>query len=89
MNLRTWNSLPADVQEILVSVGRQKGLKTLAMAKSWEARFVGEMEKEGATVTTLETAEREKIKAISREVWAAWAKNNGKDAKRLLRLNVR
>jgi TRAP-type C4-dicarboxylate transport system substrate-binding protein len=89
MNLRTWNSLPADVQEILVSVGRQKGLKTLAMAKGWEARFVGEMQKEGATVTTLEMAEREKIKAISRGVWADWAKNNGKDAKRLLELNVR
>lgn len=89
MNLNTWNSLPADVQEILVTIGRQKGAKTLAMAQGWEAKFTGEIQKEGGTVTELPADEREKIRAVAREVWDKWAADNGKDAQRLLELSLK
>ncbi len=89
MNLKTWDSLPEDVQEVLVGIGKEKGDKSLALAKGWEAKFKGEMEKEGATITTLDPGEREKIKEVSREVWNKWARDNGKDAQRLLEINLK
>lgn len=89
MNLNSWNNLPEDVQEVLVTIGQEQGAKTLAMAKGWEAKFVGEMQKEGATVTILADSQRERIRAVAREVWEKWAKDHGKDGQRLLELTAR
>ena len=87
-NLKTWNSLPKDVQETITTLGRAKTPITLAMAKGWEQKFTAEMEKEGAQVTTISPEEREKIKQVSQDVWNNWAKQNGKDAQELLQLSL-
>jgi len=88
MNLKTWKKLPKEVQEMMTTLGRKKEAYTLAVAKGWQQKFTGEMIKEGATVTRLDDIERNKIKEISKEVWNKWADENGKDAKRLLELNL-
>lgn len=88
MNLRTWNKLPGDVQQIMLEEGKKQKAKTLAMTKGWEKKFRGAIADEGGKVTTLPESEREKIKKISRPVWKEWAEENGKQAKRLLELNL-
>ncbi|MCJ8499212.1 TRAP transporter substrate-binding protein [Desulfatitalea alkaliphila] len=89
MNLNTWNSLPADVQEVLTSIGHEKGLKTLAMAKGWQANFENKLKEEGATVTEMSDEEMEKIRVVAREVWEKWAKDNGPEAQRLLEISLK
>lgn len=88
MNSKKWATLPEDVQKALVEIGKKYEKVTLAAAQGWEAKFLGEMKKEGATVTVLSDVERDKIKEVSKTVWKEWAEKNGSDAKRLLELNT-
>lgn len=89
MNLKTWNKLPKDVQDIMTSIGEKKSAYCLAAAKGWQQKFTGAMAQEGATVKTIAPEERAKIIAVAKPVWEKWAEKNGKDAKRLLELNER
>lgn len=88
MNLKSWNKLPRDVQQIMLEEGKKQKAKTLAMTKGWEKKFRGAIANEGGKITTLPEAERDKIKKISKPVWKEWAEENGKQAKRLLELNL-
>ena len=88
MNLKTWNKLPGEVQQVMLEEGRKQKAKTLAMTKGWEKKFEGAIASEGGKVTTFPEAERDKIKKIARPVWKEWAEKNGKQAKRLLELNL-
>lgn len=89
MNTRKWAKLPEDVQKKMTELGKKYEQVTLAAAKGWEAKFLAEMKKEGATYKVMPEAERAKIKEVSKTIWAKWADKNGPDAKRLLELNVR
>lgn len=89
MNLQTWKGLPGDVQQTLVSLGKKQEAVTLAMSKGWEQKFTGELAKVGATVTTMEPEARRQIVDISKEIWSAWADENGKEARRLLEINMK
>lgn len=88
-NLKKWKKLPQDVQDTIITLGRQKTPISLAMAKGWEQKFTEEMEKAGATVTRIPNEERQKIKEISKGVWYDWAKKNGEDAEKLLDLSLK
>lgn len=87
-NLRTWNRLPEDARAVMVEEGRKAGLKTLAVGKGWEKKFIGEMKKEDATVAVMADEQRDKIKEIARPVWIEWAQEHGDTAKRLLKLSL-
>jgi TRAP-type C4-dicarboxylate transport system substrate-binding protein len=89
MNLKKWERLPKEVQEVMLTAGKKQTAYTIAVSKGWEEKFKAELSKAGATVTEMPAAEREKIKALSRSVWEEWAKKNGKDAERLLSLNLK
>jgi TRAP-type C4-dicarboxylate transport system substrate-binding protein len=86
MNTEKWAELPQDVKKTMIETGKKYGQITLAAAKGWEAKFLGELNKEGAVVKVMPAAERDKIKEISKSVWMKWAEDNGPDAKRLLEL---
>ena len=88
-NLKKWKQLPQDVQDTIIDLGRKQTPYSLAMAKGWEQKFTGDMEKAGATITRISDEEREKIKQISRDVWSDWAKKNGKEAEELLDLSLK
>lgn len=88
-NLKTYNSLSEDTQQVMLGIGQKYSDQTLAAAKGWEQKFTGEMAKAGATITTIAPEERAKIKAVAKPIWEKWARENGKDAQRLLELNVR
>lgn len=87
MNLKKWEALPKDVQEVMLTAGEKATAYTVAVTKGWEEKFTGELTKAGATVTEMSPDVRAQVKAVSKEVWEAWAKKNGKDAERLLFLN--
>lgn len=89
MNLKKWKSLPKDVQDTLTTLGQKQTVYTLNVCKGWEAKFTGELSKAGGTVTVMNPEERQKIVEVSKTIWTKWAKENGKDAKRLLELNVK
>lgn len=88
-NLKTFNRLPKDVQEVMLSTGKKYSAQTLSDVRGWEHKFTGEMAKAGATITTIAPEERAKIVAVAKPIWEKWARENGKDAQRLLELNVR
>lgn len=88
MNTKKWDSLPEEAKKAMTEIGKKYEQVTLASAKGWEQKFTAEMKKEGADVAIMPKAERDKIKAISKTVWAKWADDNGPDAKRLLELNL-
>lgn len=88
MNLRKWNQLPEEAQQIMLQAGERTSAYTLEAAKGWEANFLNELSKAGATVTHLPDEERAKIKEMSREVWQAWADRHGEKAQRLLEINL-
>lgn len=88
MNLKEWNKLPEDVQKVMMDIGKKKEAQTLAYSKGWDTKFTGELSKAGATVTTMPADERDKVKKLAMGVWQDWAKANGKDADRLLELNL-
>ena len=87
MNLKKWEALPKEVQEVMIAAGKKQTAHTIAVSKGWEQKFMAELTNAGATVTEIPTAEREKIKKVSSAVWEEWAKKNGKDAQRLLQLS--
>lgn len=89
MNLNKWKKLPQDLQAYLMKSRETVTPKTLAMAKGWEAKFTEEIKKAGGTVTSLPAAERAKIVEVSKKVWTKWAKDNGKDAEKLLEINLK
>ena len=45
--MKTWKTLPQDVQETLVSLGKKQEALTLAMSKGWEQKFTAETVKGG------------------------------------------
>ncbi len=89
MNLKVWNKLPKEAQDTMLSIGQKQGAYTLAVSKGWEEKFTGEIGKAGGTITTLPQEELQKIKEIAKPIWEEWAKANGKDAKRLIELNLK
>lgn len=89
MNYNKWKSLPKDVQDTLTSLGKKQAAYTLAVCKGWEQKFTGELKNVGATVTVISPEVRSQIVNVSKDVWDKWAKENGKDAKKLLSLNAK
>lgn len=89
MNTKKWKSLPKDVQEYLLKARETVTPKTLAMAQGWETKFTGAIQQAGGTVTTLPAEERSKITSVAKAIWAKWAKDNGKEAQRLLEINTK
>lgn len=88
MNLDAWNELPEEAQKIMMETGQATSAYTLQAAKGWEQKFLGELEKAGATVTKMPESERNKIKEASQPFWQAWADENGEEAQRLLDINL-
>lgn len=88
MNLKKWKSLPKDVQDTLTTLGEKQSVYTLNVCKGWEAKFTEELKKVGGTVTIMKPEERNKIVTVSKTIWNKWADENGKEAKKLLELNV-
>lgn len=87
MNLKKWDKLIKEYQEIMLKAGKKASEGSLAGGKIWESKFTEEMIKFGATVTRIPYEERAKLKEISKSLYEQWAEENGPEAKRLLEIN--
>lgn len=88
MNLNKWESLPEDVQEIMLSAGERMQARSLQEAMAWEAKFLADSAEDGAIVTEFPASEMERVREISHGVWQEWADANGPEAQRLLELSL-
>lgn len=88
INLKTWKKLPNDVKALMMEEGKKAMQFSIASAKGWEKKFKGVLIKKGATIETLQVAERNIMKEKARSVWMDWAKKTGGDAQRLLELKT-
>lgn len=87
MNLKKWNKLPEEHQEIMLNAGKKASATTLATVKGWESKFTADMITLGAKVVRMAPEERAKLKELSKSVYEKWASENGPDAQRLLEIN--
>ncbi len=87
MNLKKWNKLPKDLQNIMKTEGAKIQAMSLPTAKGWEKKFTADMINLGTDLKVMKDSERAKLKAIAKPLWVKWAKKNGADAQRLLELN--
>lgn len=89
INLRTWDSLPADVQQVLLELGAEYSRGVAAELAERFRRGVDEMQAEGATVYELPLEERrrwlEGMPNIAGQ-WAEATERRGYPAKEVLRI---
>lgn len=88
INLDVWQSLPEDIQAIMLEEGKKQAAYSLAASAAMDARFIKEIAKGGGVVKTLPPAVRDQIKELSQQIWHDWAQQNGPKARRLLQLNL-
>ena len=60
INIDTWNSLPPEVQAIVLEVSAEYEIKAAQEAKDWDDKAIEFMKNEGVRVTTLAADERAK-----------------------------
>ncbi len=89
MNAKKWDKLPKEAQDTMMNVGKKYSYITMKMAEGWAAKFTGDLAKAGATIQELPAEERAKVVNVAKKYWNEWAEKNGKDAKRLLELNMK
>ncbi|MCP4021524.1 MAG: TRAP transporter substrate-binding protein [Desulfobacteraceae bacterium] len=89
INLKKWNSLPADIQAMMIEAGIKQARFSQESSKQWLGKFTQNISQiEGVSVTELSADQRNKIKELSQALWKEWADKNGEDAKRLVRINM-
>lgn len=88
INLDVWQSLPADIQQIMLEEGEKQKRFSLAKSAAMERYFEAQIIKEGGQVAPLNASTRAQIKQISQQAWLDWANATGPQARRLLELNL-
>lgn len=76
VNNDTWDSLPEDVQGVLTELGGEYSTMVADSVAAREETFLGIMEGEGATITTLDAAERQKWAAALPDLAGDWVSLN-------------
>lgn len=77
INNDTWNSLPDDVQSVLTELGGEYSTMVADSVAGREEKFLAMMQEQGATVSTLDPAEREKWATGLPDLAGDWVKLNG------------
>ena len=88
VNLDVWNSLPEDIQQIMLEEGEKQKAYSLGASAAMEAHFKQVISENGGKVSALPTGTRSLIQQASQQVWQEWAQRNGPQAQRLLELNL-
>ena len=88
VNLDVWNSLPEDIQQIMLEEGEKQKAYSLGASAAMEAHFKQVISENGGKVSALPAGTRSLIQQASQQVWQEWAQRNGPQAQRLLELNL-
>jgi len=76
INKDTWDALPGDVQGVLSDLGREYSAMVADSVASREETFLSMMVEQGATVSTLDQAERERWAAALPDLAGNWVTLN-------------
>lgn len=76
MNKDTWNSLPAYMRDIFTKLGVEYARVQSGIVAANAKKFLGLMEKQGATVSTLPAAERRKWALSMPNIARDWVRSN-------------
>lgn len=74
INLKTWESLPADLQAILEVAARELNRDSLMTNAMLDASFVAKRDPE--TLVNWGPEERKELRNVAKEVWAEWAEKS-------------
>ena len=78
INLGTWNSLPADVQEIIQEVGRETEARSLGIMKEYDKKSLAKLEEVG-TLKLLDSEEKKAWREPLRSTYEAWVEECEKE----------
>ena len=79
INLDTWNSLPDDIQQVILEVSEEAIERNIKLYL--EANMVAKKayEKAGTNIITLPAAEKARMQAVNKELWEEWISAKEKD----------
>jgi TRAP-type C4-dicarboxylate transport system substrate-binding protein len=69
MNLKKWNSLPANVQKAMMEVSQEMPAHTMRIQQTFQMGALEELKKRGVQVYELSLADQQKMRSIAKEVW--------------------
>jgi TRAP-type transport system periplasmic protein len=73
-NLQRWNSLPPDIQKIMLDVGKEQEKKMYDVGEKYDQEVRAKLRQLIKTTYTLPPQELERWREKAMETWAAWAK---------------
>jgi TRAP-type C4-dicarboxylate transport system substrate-binding protein len=78
VNLKTWNSLPKDIQKIMLQAGREAEVNVVKEMLRYQKEVVDPtVLKSGIEIIPLPEKERERMKKACAPVWDEWLAKNG------------
>lgn len=78
VNLKVWNSLPKEIQEIMLQAGKEAEQNIIKEMMKYQKEVVDPtIQKRGIKVTALPESERERMKKACAPVWDEWLAKNG------------
>lgn len=78
INLGTWDRIPADVQEIILEVGKETEARSLGIMKEYDKKSLAKL-KEVGTVKVLDSQEKKAWREPLRSTYEAWVDECEKD----------
>lgn len=78
VNLKVWNSLPLDIQKIMLQAGRDAEVNYIKDAEKYQKEVIDPaVLKSGIEIISLTADERERMKKACAPVWEEWLAKNG------------
>lgn len=78
VNLKVWNSLPRDIQKIMLQAGREAETNFIKEAEKYQKEVIDPtVLKSGIEIISLPADERERMKKACAPVWEEWLAKNG------------
>ena len=83
-NAKVWNSLPADLQKIIMQAEQDTQKNSIKMLPAAEEHAIKTLEAKGMTIYRVPRAENLRWRDATRHVWDAWEKRVGAPGKALV-----
>ncbi len=78
VNLKVWNSLPKEIQDIMLRAGREAEVNIIKEMQKYQIEVVDPtVLKRGIKIIPLPEKERERMKKACAPVWDEWLAKNG------------
>lgn len=84
MNMKFWESLPADVKRVIQEVGNETEEKIERLSHDQEIDYVNKCKEKGMTVHFLTPEERASFVQVVKPVWEDFSKRYGKEGEEVL-----